>query len=135
MAVSTQNPMPSDVHARGSVRAKLMRVVLLTTALALAVSGISMLLHELYVYRTAWTTDISTEAAIAAWGEYFIPLILAGPKTTPATVGVVNFVGYDAINWGAMAAAALMLVVPVFFLTLAAQRGLLRGLTAGAVKG
>jgi ABC-type maltose transport system permease subunit len=34
-----------------------------------------------------------------------------------------------------MAAAALMLVVPVFFLTIAAQRGLLRGLTAGAVKG
>jgi signal transduction histidine kinase len=62
----SQNPLPSDVHARGSVRAKLMRVVLLTTALALAVSGIAMLLHELYVYRTAWTTDISTEAAIVA---------------------------------------------------------------------
>jgi|SRR5450631_1257251 signal transduction histidine kinase len=62
----SRNPLPSDVHARGSVRAKLMRVVLLTTALALAVSGIAMLLHELYVYRTAWTADISTEAAIVA---------------------------------------------------------------------
>ncbi|MEA3106248.1 MAG: hypothetical protein QOI88_853 [Gammaproteobacteria bacterium] len=62
----TQNPLPSDVHARGSVAAKLMRVVLLTTALALAVSGISMLSHELYVYRTAWPADISTEAAIVA---------------------------------------------------------------------
>ena len=62
----SQNPLPSDVHARGSVRAKLMRVVLLTTALALGVSGIAMLLHELYVYRTAWTADISTEAAIVA---------------------------------------------------------------------
>jgi hypothetical protein len=62
----SQNPLPSAVHARGSVRAKLMRVVLLTTALALGVSGIAMLLHELYVYRTAWTTDISTEAAIVA---------------------------------------------------------------------
>jgi two-component system, sensor histidine kinase len=62
----SQNPMPSDVRARGSVRAKLMRVVLLTTALALTVSGIAMLVHELYVYRTAWTTDISTEAAIVA---------------------------------------------------------------------
>ena len=62
----SQNPLPSDFHARGSVRAKLMRVVLLTTALALTVSGIAMLLHELYVYRTAWTADISTEAAIVA---------------------------------------------------------------------
>jgi two-component system, sensor histidine kinase len=62
----SQNPLPSDVHVRGSVRAKLMRVVLLTTALALAVSGSAMLLHELYVYRTAWTADITTEAAIVA---------------------------------------------------------------------
>ncbi|GGM14003.1 carbohydrate ABC transporter permease [Nakamurella endophytica] len=73
--------------------------------------------------------------AIAAWSEYFIPLILAGPSTTPATVGIVSFVGVDSINWGAMAAGALALVVPVFLATLLAQRGLLRGLTAGAVKG
>ncbi|MBV9327651.1 MAG: carbohydrate ABC transporter permease [Chloroflexi bacterium] len=72
---------------------------------------------------------------IAAWGEYFVPLILAGPRTTPATVGVVNYVGYDTVNWGGMAAAALTLVLPVFLMTIAAQRGLLRGLTAGAVKG
>ena len=44
--------------------------------------------------------------AIAAWSEYFIPLMLAGPSTTPATVGIVNFIGVDTINWGAMAAAA-----------------------------
>jgi multiple sugar transport system permease protein len=44
-------------------------------------------------------------------------------------------VGYDAINWGGMAAASLTLVLPVFLLTIAAQRGLLRGLTAGAIKG
>jgi multiple sugar transport system permease protein len=73
--------------------------------------------------------------AIAAWSEYFIPLLLAGPNTTPATVGVVNFIGIDTINWGALAAGAIFLVIPVLVLTLLAQRGLLRGLTAGAVKG
>lgn len=73
--------------------------------------------------------------AIAAWSEYFIPLILAGPTTTPATVGIVSFIGVDSINWGAMAAGALALIIPVFVATLLAQRGLLRGLTAGAVKG
>ena len=56
--------------------------------------------------------------AIAAWSEYFVPLLLAGPSTTPATVGVVNFIGVDTINWGALAAAALTLVVPVFIVTL-----------------
>jgi multiple sugar transport system permease protein len=72
---------------------------------------------------------------IAAWSEYFIPLILAGPTTTPATVGIVSFIGVDTINWGAMCAGALTLIIPVFIATLLAQRGLLRGLTAGAIKG
>lgn len=73
--------------------------------------------------------------AIAALGEYFIPFILAGVNTTPASVGVVNFVGANTINWGAMAAASLTLIVPVFLLTMLSQKGLLRGLTSGAVKG
>ncbi len=79
--------------------------------------------------------SVALLCGIAAWSEYFIPLILAGPTTTPATVGIVNFIGVDTINWGAMAAGALTLIVPVFLATLLAQRGLLRGLTAGAVKG
>jgi multiple sugar transport system permease protein len=73
--------------------------------------------------------------AIAAWSEYFVPLILAGFNTTPAPVGVVNFIGVDTINWGALAAASMTLVIPVFLLTLLSQRGMLRGLTAGAIKG
>jgi multiple sugar transport system permease protein len=72
---------------------------------------------------------------IAAWSEYFIPFILAGPNTTPATVGLVNFVGADVIDWGQMAAACLTLVIPVAIVTVFAQRGMLRGLSAGAVKG
>jgi multiple sugar transport system permease protein len=72
---------------------------------------------------------------IAAWGEYFIPLILGGFSTEPATVGIVDFVGVDGSSWGPMAAGALCLIVPVFLATLVAQRTLLDGLTAGAIKG
>jgi signal transduction histidine kinase/CheY-like chemotaxis protein len=43
-----------------------MRVVLLATALALLVSGLAMLAHELYTYRTTWATDLATEAGILA---------------------------------------------------------------------
>lgn len=73
--------------------------------------------------------------AIAAWSEYFIPFLLGGFDTTPATVGLVNYVGVDVIDWGAMAAASLTLVAPVLVMVIIAQRGLLRGLSAGAVKG
>jgi PAS domain S-box-containing protein len=60
------NPLPSAANARGSVRGKLMRVVMLTTAIALAVTGIAMLTHELTVYRSTWATDLSNEAGILA---------------------------------------------------------------------
>jgi multiple sugar transport system permease protein len=80
-------------------------------------------------------TTVGLLVAIAAWSEYFIPLILAGPTTAPATVGIVDLIGVDTINWGAMAAGAITLIIPVFVATLAAQRGLVRGLTAGAIKG
>jgi multiple sugar transport system permease protein len=73
--------------------------------------------------------------AIASWSEYFIPFLLAGNGTNPATVGLVNYVGTNTIDWGGMAAASLTLVAPVVVLTLFAQRGMLRGLSAGAVKG
>jgi multiple sugar transport system permease protein len=72
---------------------------------------------------------------IAAWGEYFIPLILGGFGTEPATVGIVDFIGVDGSSWGPMAAGALCLIVPVFVATIIAQRSLLDGLTSGALKG
>ncbi len=60
------NPLPTAVSARGSVRGKLMRVVLLTTAIALLVTGTAMLTHELTVYRRTWATDLANEASILA---------------------------------------------------------------------
>jgi multiple sugar transport system permease protein len=120
MSASYFADIPVDIEDAARVDGCTRFQAFIYTALPLALPGI---------------ITVANLIVIAAWGEYFIPLILAGPNTTPATVGVVNFVGYDAINWGAMAAAALTLVIPVFLLTVAAQRGLLRGLTAGAVKG
>ena len=53
------------------------------------------------------------------------------------SIGTVAYasVGTNTIDWGGMAAASLTLVLPVVVLTLFAQRGMLRGLSAGAVKG
>jgi signal transduction histidine kinase len=51
---------------RGTVRARLMRVVLLTTALAIGLAGLAMLTYDLLVYRSSWASDLSTQAAILA---------------------------------------------------------------------
>jgi signal transduction histidine kinase/CheY-like chemotaxis protein len=60
------NPLPSAAQARRSVRGKLMRVVLITTAIALWVAGSAMLTYDLNVYRGSWASDLKTEAAILA---------------------------------------------------------------------
>ena len=73
--------------------------------------------------------------AIGAWNEYLAALILGGPHTTPATVGITTYVGQFSLDYGQLAAGAMFLLVPILVLTVVAQRGLLRGVTAGAVKG
>jgi multiple sugar transport system permease protein len=73
--------------------------------------------------------------AIAAWNEYFGALILSGPDTMTAPLAIYGYIGTTSSNWSAMAAGGVIVIVPILFMTLAAQRGLLRGLTAGAVTG
>jgi signal transduction histidine kinase/ActR/RegA family two-component response regulator len=67
------NTLAEDWRTRGwsgqaqkSVRGKLMRIVLLTTAIALLAAGIGMLTHDLSVYRDSWVADLETQASILA---------------------------------------------------------------------
>jgi multiple sugar transport system permease protein len=73
--------------------------------------------------------------AIGSWGEYFGALIFSGPSTETAPVAIYQYVGLDVSNWSVMAAAALFVVVPIMVLTAVAQRGLVRGITAGGIVG
>src|SRR5579871_85338 len=52
--------------ARGTVRAKLMRLVLLTTGLAVLIAAAAMLVQDFNVYRKSWADNLSTEARILA---------------------------------------------------------------------
>ena len=49
-----------------SVRAKLIGIVLRTTAIALVVAVVAMLTYDLLSYRQSWTTDLTAEADILA---------------------------------------------------------------------
>jgi multiple sugar transport system permease protein len=44
-------------------------------------------------------------------------------------------ISFDQLSWGPLAAAALIVTAPVLLLTVMAQRQIVAGLTAGAVKG
>ncbi|WP_331772344.1 carbohydrate ABC transporter permease (plasmid) [Embleya sp. NBC_00888] len=71
---------------------------------------------------------------LLSWNEFFFALILTSNHTT-APVGLFNFVGFQSVNLGALAAAATVLLIPAFVIVLVFQKFLVRGLTMGAVKG
>ncbi len=71
---------------------------------------------------------------LSAWGEYFGAVILTGPKTQTAPVDIASNVGTLSADWGKLAAAGLIVIIPALIATIALQRGFVRGLTFGAVK-
>ncbi len=74
---------------------------------------------------------------IATWNEFLFGLTLTSdPKgAQPVTVGITLFNGEHTIPWGEIAAAGVIVTVPLVILVLIFQRRIVSGLTAGAVKG
>lgn len=73
---------------------------------------------------------------IAAWNEFlFANTFLFTPETQPVTVVIPNFATQYTTDYGAQAAAAVVVTVPLVILVLIFQRRIVSGLTAGAVKG
>jgi multiple sugar transport system permease protein len=71
---------------------------------------------------------------LEVWNEFVLALILTGPRTKTVPIGMSQFITEHAVEWGPMAAAALMLLLPLLFVTFFLQRSLVRGLTLGAVR-
>jgi multiple sugar transport system permease protein len=73
---------------------------------------------------------------IHAWNEFlFAVTFLFTPQTQPVTVVIPNFASQYTTDYGAQAAAAVVVTVPLVILVLIFQRRIVSGLTAGAVKG
>ena len=81
-----------------------------------------------------FTTAILT--FIHAWNEFlFANTFLLDPAKQPVTVAIPNFATVYTVDYGAQAAAAVVVTVPIVILVLIFQRRIVSGLTAGAVKG
>ncbi len=71
---------------------------------------------------------------IFAWNELPFTLVLAGEGSQTLPVFLSTFSSITLINYGAMAAAIIIHIVPVLFVTGLLQRHLVEGLSFGAVK-
>ncbi len=74
--------------------------------------------------------------AMWIWNDYLLPYLVIGSdyKTIPVAVQYLRG-GYGAADTGAMMAVLVLAVIPVIILYLFAQRYIINGVAAGAVKG
>ncbi|MCX2698067.1 MULTISPECIES: carbohydrate ABC transporter permease [Ochrobactrum] len=72
---------------------------------------------------------------ITAWNEYLYALTLGGRNVRPVTVAIQTLIGEYQIEWGLLAAGAVVGAMPATILFLLVQKRLIGGLTQGAVKG
>ena len=71
---------------------------------------------------------------IMAWNEFFFAVNLTGRSAATLPVYMASFFTTEGQTWAQMSAAATLAVLPILVLGWLASRGLVRGLTTGAVK-
>jgi sn-glycerol 3-phosphate transport system permease protein len=75
-------------------------------------------------------------AALGAWNQYLWPqAVIDDERFQTAQIRLKSIVGTDITNANIAIAAALIVALPVLLLLIAFSRQIIRGLTAGAVKG
>jgi sn-glycerol 3-phosphate transport system permease protein len=75
-------------------------------------------------------------AALGAWNQYLWPqAIIDDERYQTAQIRLKTIVGTDITNANIAIAAALIVTLPILLLLIAFSRQIIRGLTAGAVKG
>jgi ABC-type glycerol-3-phosphate transport system permease component len=73
---------------------------------------------------------------LSTYNQYFWPLLITNQTLMRTTqVGVAQLRFEESARWGVIMAGVIMVAVPTLALLIAGQRQLIRGLTAGAVKG
>ena len=73
---------------------------------------------------------------LGAWSNFIMPLYyLNNSANWPMTLSVYNFFGQYQANWNLVSADILLTVLPVILVYFFAQRYILSGMTAGAIKG
>jgi multiple sugar transport system permease protein len=73
-------------------------------------------------------------AFIFSWNNFVFSVVLGGKNSRTLPSAVYNSLTFEQISWGPLAAAALLVTLPVILLTIAAQREIVAGLSAGGLK-
>jgi ABC-type glycerol-3-phosphate transport system permease component len=71
---------------------------------------------------------------VLSWNEFMFAYIFTSTRATTVPVLLAKAVGEFGVDWADLTAQATVLLVPVFIVTMLAQRHLISGLSGGALK-
>jgi len=77
----------------------------------------------------------TTLSFIFSWNNFMFSQVLSMEKTKTLPIAVYNFVSYAEVDWGAVMAVSVAIMMPAIILTMIFQKYVVKGLTMGAVKG
>jgi multiple sugar transport system permease protein len=72
---------------------------------------------------------------IFSWNNFVFGAVLAGRETRTLPAAVYNMLTFEQVSFGPLAAAAIIVTLPVLLFTIVIQKEIVVGLTAGGVKG
>jgi len=98
-------------------------------------NGVRTFVHVVLPLAAPGIVATSIFVALLAWNEFLIPVLLAGEGSKTLPVFISGFVSARTLDWGPMAAASALAIVPIAIFTTLIQRRLVGGLSSGAVKG
>jgi multiple sugar transport system permease protein len=70
-----------------------------------------------------------------SWNEYTFAMMFTNSKTRTIPVALKNMIGQLGVQWDLLTAGGILTIIPVCIMFFFAQKRLVSGLTAGAVKG
>jgi raffinose/stachyose/melibiose transport system permease protein len=74
--------------------------------------------------------------SVISWNNFFLPLIVLNSSSLwTVTLGIMQFEGEHATDWAMVMAYVTLMMIPALIFYLFAERHLIAGLTAGALKG
>ena len=77
----------------------------------------------------------TTLSFIFSWNNFMFSQVLSQQRTRTLPIAVYNFLSYVEVSWGPVMAAAVAIMAPAIILTMLFQKYVVKGLTAGAIKG
>jgi multiple sugar transport system permease protein len=98
-------------------------------------SGFTLLTRIIVPMLAPGISAVAVISIINVWVELLYPLSLSyGANSATIAISIANFKGYGSFNWPVMGSGVILATIPQLLFFIFAQRYLIEGLTAGAVK-